>query len=190
MNLQAILLSDNVVDSINENLDYLLQIIPEISNMIKFEHKHPHHIVGTIWDHVLLTLKISDNNNEFKRETDSKKLFYIRLALLLHDIGKCDSEYDIPDATGVRHYKGHPEKSEKIARGILQRLGYNEDDINYICYLIKYHDTPITDISISNNYEMCEVLYEVQRCDALAHHPDKLEKRKVYLNKIKDKLSK
>ena len=189
MDLKTILLSDNVFDSINENLDYLLQIIPEINNMIVFEHKHPQHINGTIWDHVLLTLKISDNN-EFKREIDSKKIFDIRLVLLLHDIGKCDSEYNIPDENGVRHYKGHPEKSAKIARSILQRLGYDEDYITYICYLIKYHDTPITDINISDNYEMCEVLYEVQRCDALAHHPDKLEKRKVYLNKIKDKLSK
>lgn len=41
--LYEILISEDIVSSINENLDYLLEIIPEIKPMIGFEHKHPHH---------------------------------------------------------------------------------------------------------------------------------------------------
>ena len=35
---------------------------------------------------------------------------------------------------------------------------------------------------------MCLKLFEIQRCDALAHHPDKLEKRKKYLDEIYNKI--
>lgn len=39
--LNRILTDDNVVYSINSNLDYLLTIIPEARNMIDFPHNHP-----------------------------------------------------------------------------------------------------------------------------------------------------
>ena len=37
--LEEILLKDNVVKSINDNLDKLIILIPEIKDMIGFEHK-------------------------------------------------------------------------------------------------------------------------------------------------------
>ena len=69
------MLSDNVVECINNNLDYLLVLVPEIQYMIGFEHKHPHHHLD-VWNHTLLALSLSQND------------FDIRLCLLLHDIGK------------------------------------------------------------------------------------------------------
>ena len=74
MNLEEILLSEDIVSSINNNLDYLLNVIPEIKYMIGFEHKHPHHHLD-VWNHTLLALSLSE------RDID------IRLTLLLHDIG-------------------------------------------------------------------------------------------------------
>lgn len=65
---------------------------------------------------------------------------------------------------------------------------YDKKYINYICYLIENHDTKIEDKQIKENYEVCLKLYEIQRCDALAHHPDKLEKRKKYIDEIYKKL--
>ena len=44
MNLYSILMSDDVILEINNNLEYILNIIPEIKPMIGFDHKHPHHI--------------------------------------------------------------------------------------------------------------------------------------------------
>lgn len=41
--LKEILTNDNIVDSINNNLDYLTDIIPELKFMFNFLHKHPHH---------------------------------------------------------------------------------------------------------------------------------------------------
>ncbi len=171
MDLQSILLSENIVESINKNIDYLLQIIPEIKSIIGFEHKHPHHHLD-VWNHTLLALSLSEND------------FDVRLCLLLHDIGKPFSYQD----EEIRHFKNHPMVSAKMSEEILHRLGYNEEYINLICYLIAKHDTPISSEQIENNYELCLKLYEIQRCDALAHHPEKLDKRKEYLKQTHEKL--
>ncbi len=173
MNLQDILLSDDVVNSINENMDYLLQIIPEIKNSIGFLQNHPHHHLD-VWNHTLLALSLSEKD------------FDIRLVLLLHDIGKPFSYQD----EEIRHFKNHAKVSAEMSKEILQRLGYDEKYVSYICSLIEKHDTMIDDNNIKNNYEFYLKLYKIQRCDALAHHPDKLEKRKVYLKKIQEKLNK
>ena len=173
MELKDILLSDNISDSINDNMTYLLDIIPEIRHMIGFEHRHPHHHLD-VWNHTLLALSISEND------------FDVRLCLLLHDIGKPFSYQE----GEVRHFKNHPKVSADISRQILKRLGYNNDYIDYICYLVAHHDSPITDKQLDENLEICRKLYEIQRCDALAHHPNKLEKRNEYLNKIKEKIKK
>ena len=165
--LISILLSDNIVDSINNNLDKLIVIIPEIKDMIGFKHNHPHHHLD-VWKHTLLALSMSEND------------FKIRLALLLHDIGKPHSFQE----GEIRHFKGHPKQSSIISKNILERLNFNKEFIRDICYIIEKHDTKITEEEIKNNYNLEYLRYKVQTCDALAHHPDKLEKRQEYLNSI------
>lgn len=140
MNLKLILTSENVVDCINNNLEYLLTIIPELKFMLGFLHKHPHHHLD-VWEHTLLALKLSEND------------FEIRLTLLLHDIGKPFSYQE----GKIRHFKNH--------------------------------DIPITINDILKNKELVFKRYKVQYCDALAHHPEKLEKRIEYLNDIREKLN-
>ena len=173
MKLEEILMSDDVVKSINDNLDYLLDIIPEIKPMINFEQRHPHHHLD-VWNHTLLALSLS------------KKDYDVRLALLLHDIGKPFSYQD----EEVRHFRNHAKISELISKNILQRLGYNNNYMLHICYLIKHHDIPIDSKQIEKDYDTCLTLYEIQRCDALAHNPDKLENRKKYLEDVQKKLIK
>ena len=174
MDLESILLADDIVKSIKENIDYLVEIIPEIKSMFNFPHNNPNHHLD-VWNHTLLALSISDKD------------FDIRLCLLLHDIGKPHS-YQDDEVRNCRHFWNHPKKSEEISRVILKRLGYDEDYINYICYLILHHDEPMTDDDINNNYELCLKLYRIQICDALAHNPNRLEKRLNYLETTKIKL--
>ena len=173
MNLQEILLSENVVDIINDNIYYLQQIIPEIKYCIGFDQNHPHHHLD-VWEHTLLALSMSEKD------------FDIRLCLLLHDIGKPFSYQD----EEVRHFKNHAKVSAEMSKEILQRLGYDEKYVSYICSLIEKHDTMIDDNNIKNKYEFYLKLFKIQKCDALAHHPDKLEKRKEYLDQLQKKLIK
>jgi tRNA nucleotidyltransferase (CCA-adding enzyme) len=159
------------MESIIDNLDYLLDLIPELKYMIGFDHKNPHHHLD-VWNHTLYALSLSEND------------FELRLCLLLHDIGKPHSYQE----GEIRHYNGHALKSSIMSKGILTRLGYKEEFIDEVCYLIRYHDTPITKKDIENNYELSVKRYKIQICDAMAHNPEKLEKRIKYLNKVKENI--
>lgn len=167
--LKNIIESDNVVEAINNNLEYLLTLIPELKDMIGFDHKHPHHHLD-VWHHTLYALSLSPND------------FEIRLALLLHDIGKPHSFIE----GEVRHFPNHPLVSSEITKTILTRLNYDDKTIERICYLVKTHDSVITKKEINNNHSLLYKRYIVQYCDAYAHNPDKLEKRVKYLTKIKN----
>ncbi len=172
--LSEILLQDNIRESIYKNLDYLLSIIPELKPMIGFPHNHPHHNLD-VWEHTLEAL------------SHSKKDFDIRLALLLHDIGKPHSYQD----EEVRHFHGHAEVSTTMSKEILNRLGYPKELVDKVLYLIKYHDTAITPEEIERGD--IEILLErlhVQECDSRAHHPDYQQKRLDYINELKKTLKK
>ena len=167
-----ILMTDNINNSIEENLGELLFLIPELKQMMGFEHKHPHHHLD-VWDHTVYALTLSMLD------------FDVRLALLLHDIGKPHSYQDDGE---IRHFKGHPKESKKMSKKILKRLGFNDLYSKKICYLILKHDEPITNRDINRYPELTEKRLEIQRCDALAHHPDKLEKRVEYIKTISQKI--
>lgn len=170
--LKNILTADNVVDSINKHLAILLGIIPEIKDMIGFKHNNPHHHLD-VWNHTLLALNFSEND------------FKIRLVLLLHDIGKPHCYQDLE----IRHFKGHQKKSCEISSIILTRLNFSKSEIEEICYLIKSHDDIIKDSFIKSNNILAKTLFKIQFCDAMAHNPEKLEKRKKYLLIINEKLN-
>ena len=171
--LNKILMQDNVVESINTNIDTLLAIIPEIKDMMGFEHKHPHHHLD-VWKHTLCALSYAPYD------------FKIRLVLLLHDIGKPSSCQE----GDVRHFKGHPVASYNMSLRILKRLNFNEDEIDALSKLILLHDDQLTDEEIQNDKENSFIRFQIQYCDSLAHHPNKLEKRLLYLLDVNNKLNK
>ena len=166
--LKDILLYDDVVLSINNNIDLLFSLIPELKYMVGFDQKHPHHHLD-VWQHTLLALSFSLND------------FDIRLSLLLHDIGKPFSYQD----EEVRHFRNHAVVYKMMSYDILKRLDFDDDFIDKICYLIEKHDSIITDKDVKKDYELEYKRYEIQKCDALAHNPDKLDKRIKYLYKAK-----
>ena len=102
--------------------------------------------------------------------------------MLFHDIGK---PLSCVEEDGVRHFPNHPVISEMITRKVLTRLDYEESVINEVCYLVKYHDTPITKEDVEKDYNLQIKRYEVQRSDVLAHNPLMNSKRISYLIKTK-----
>lgn len=164
-NIVNYLSSGPVVQNLITNLDFFIELIPEIQNMIGFDHKHPHHHLD-VWEH---TLEVICNLNTLDLE--------LNIAALLHDIGKpyCYQEGD------VRHFHGHPEVSEKITRQVLLKIGFDLSFIERVSYLVKTHDTPINPKQLDNDLELIKKRLQLQYADAKAHHPAKVAQR---INKL------
>lgn len=170
--IEKCLTVNNVSVSIGENIEELIALIPEIKNMIGFDHRHPHHHLD-VWNHTLEVLKNLDTQD-----------LELNMAALLHDVGKPFSYQD----EEVRHFHGHPEVSCKMAQQILTRLGYDEEFTKRVTYLVGTHDTIIEPSNLDNSSEMIQKRLQLQYADAKAHHPDKIEKRIKFLDSIKGQL--
>ena len=161
--LSQILLSNNPQDSIIENINIFLEVIPELKDLIGFNQNNPHHIYD-VFDHTMKVLENTPPNLE------------IRLAALFHDIGKpkCYSE----DEEGVGHFYGHDEASTEMARTILKRLKYDNKTIENVCKLIEFHDYPIYDNEKSlkkllnkfNNNDLIDALFILKGADILGQN--------------------
>ena len=99
-------------------------LFPEIYKTIDYDQYSPFHHLD-LYEHTLLVL---DN---------SKKKLEIRLAALLHDLGKVETQ--IIDENGIGRYHGHDKESVKIAENILRRLNSSKELINHVTKLIDSH---------------------------------------------------
>lgn len=165
-------MEEDVVSSISDNFSLLLDLIPEINDIVGFDHKNSQYHLD-VWEHTLLALSMAPYD------------FEIRLVLLLHDIGKPKSCQD----GEVRHFRGHPMESSRISRDVLKRLCFEGVEIEELCELIKDHDNLITNNDIKNKLEFSRKKFKVQVCDALAYNPTKLDRRINYLLDVNEKLN-
>lgn len=159
----------DTVAEIERGREKLLSLIPELGSMIGFEHCHPHHHLN-VWEHTLLALSYSENRLE------------TRLALLLHDIGK---PFSYQQDGEFRHFKGHAEKSAQMTEEILYRLGFDAFFTERVTEIVRRHDTPLTEEDISVSQELSSEIFEVQKCDALAHNPLYNKKRITYIDTVR-----
>ena len=113
-----------------EYSDVISIIIPEIMPCIGFNQNNKYH-KHTVYEHLLY---VTDNC----KTTD----FNIKLAALLHDIGKPDA-YSV-DEEGHGHFYGHPEVCAKIASEVLKKdFRITTEQYNEILALIQYHDMEV-----------------------------------------------
>lgn len=116
--------------------------VPEILPMVGFEQNNPHHSFN-VWDHSAVVL--SSLNEALGQQNEcgirSGSCDHLRLAALLHDVGKpeCYSE----DEKGIGHFYGHAKKGREIADTILSRLKADTFTRERVDLLIQYHDTVI-----------------------------------------------
>lgn len=136
-------------------------VLPEFDRCMETPQLHKHHMydVGT---HTLVALK----------ETPPDKV--LRLAVLLHDIGK-PRALEV-DEEGITHFHGHQMISSEMAREILRRLRFDNDTIYKVTKLVEYHDygngvSPTKTIvrrAINRiGEDIFPLLYDVRRGDVL-----------------------
>jgi tRNA nucleotidyltransferase (CCA-adding enzyme) len=110
--------------------DIIVTILPDIKDCVGCEHNNKYHR-HNIYEHILSVVDGCNTDN-----------FVIKLAALLHDIGKPQSK--TMDDEGWCHYYGHPEVSYEMSKELLKRdLRINNEQYNRTLQLIRYHDINI-----------------------------------------------
>lgn len=105
--------------------DVLGVVLPEILPMVGLDHRNPHHCYD-VWTHTAVAV------DHVPPELP------LRLAMLLHDIGKPDTFSLGEDGQG--HFYGHPRRSVELAEGILSRLRFPRRTRERVLTLVRYHD--------------------------------------------------
>lgn len=171
--LKGILIGKYVLDILLEYKDVFSFLIPELLPLIDFDHKSIYH-QHDIYTH---TAYVVENTNQD---------FEIRMAALLHDIGKTVVyTEEVKDGIIYRHYKGHPLVSYELAINILARLKVPKKETANILFLVLHHDdnieATIPDVKkmlklIPNNPELFLKLLNLKYSDRLDHiNLDKLK---------------
>ena len=125
-----ILLSDNASMGIRTLCDIgaMKYIIPEVDEMIGMEQNAFH--FGDVFEH---TMALLDYDTKHFQSEDVA----VRLALLLHDIGKIKTRSVGDD--GRIHFYDHEIAGSEMVVDILKRLKYDNKTINTVQFLVKNH---------------------------------------------------
>ena len=100
-------------------------ILPEFDKAMETPQNHPHHCCS-VGEHILHSLCLVEAEHT------------LRLAMLLHDIGK--PNVLTVDEDGRTHFHGHAAVSAAMAEQILRRLKFDNDTVRRVCRLVQYHD--------------------------------------------------
>ena len=170
--LCRMLCGENILHVLLHYCGIIAEIIPELSECIGFAQNNPYHEYD-VYGHIAHAV------SEYKGGDIS-----IKVALLLHDIGKPKSY--VTDERGRGHFYGHPAVSHELAKHILERLKFDNKTRDEILELVLYHDV---DIKVSRKVarrllnkigaDRVKQLIEVKRADILSHsdkaHGNRLE---------------
>lgn len=159
--LIKMLCGKGVLDILLEYKDVMSVIIPELEVCVGFKQNNPYHIYD-IYDHIAHAVS---NYTGFD--------ISIKMALLLHDIGKpeCYSE----DEKGG-HFYGHSVPSARIAKGVIDRLKFDNKTKQEVVDLVLFHDADIYPGTRTVKrwlnrigYEMLDKLLVIKGADCGAH---------------------
>ena len=170
-------MTDNVLNTFTamHKTGVLDIILPEIAKMYGVEQNHPHHIYD-VFSHTMISVE------------NAPKDLTIRLAMLLHDIGK---PYTKETVDGVDRFHEHHLKSVEIATDILSRLNVSNKIKNEVLELILLHDREIIEspkavrrLLSQLQYTNLDNLLAVKKADAIGQNSIYLEDKLVILNNI------
>lgn len=123
--LKKLLLGDNVEKVLLEYREIIAVIIPELIPCFDYPQNTKWHIYD-VYTHIVKSVALCP------------KVDYIRICMLLHDIGK--PFVKTVDENNQDHFKGHPKKSVEIASTVLKRFKVSNDIFNKVIKLIEVHD--------------------------------------------------
>ena len=116
-----------VKNILSQYSDVVSALIPEIEPCIKFNQNSTYHC-HDVYGHMLYVTDYCNTNK-----------FEIKLAALLHDIGK-PSKYT-EDTNGFGHFTGHPIESHNICKTVLKyRFRLTRQETEHISNLVLEHD--------------------------------------------------
>lgn len=127
--LDRLLLGKNVAAVLTEFSSVMAVVIPELQKTIGFVQHNQYHDKG-VYEHTVAAV------------AQSAEKLTVRLALLLHDLGK-PFTFSL-DANGCGHFYSHTAVSEKLAVGVLKRLRYDNKTSERVQTLVRYHDVVLS----------------------------------------------
>jgi tRNA nucleotidyltransferase (CCA-adding enzyme) len=176
--LVRMLVGPGVLDVLLAYPDVLAVPIPEITATVGHDQKTPYHRYD-IWEHTARAVAAA------------KPDALVRLALLMHDMGKPESFFVGEDGRG--HFYGHDARGERIARARLKALRFDSATIEDVARLVRSHQgalRPETVLRWLNRLDerLLRLLIEVKRGDIAAHSEDVAAKGLAQMDRVEARL--
>lgn len=155
--------------------DVMAVIMPELAPTFGFEQNTPYHKYD-VWTHTAHAVQAAPAQE------------VLRLAMLLHDIGK-PASFSLGE-DGIAHFYGHPELSAEMTHNILTRLKSDNATLNRVVTLVREHDNdfPASRAGMRRfigrlGEEVVQQLFDIKRADWAAQSDYKLQEKKTTLCK-------
>ncbi len=136
---------------------------PELAALPGTSQSKEYHPEGDAWDHTLETF-------QYRKLPGGEFSLALSLALLLHDTGKPQAA-----SSGGRRFDRHSEIGTTMARRFMSRLGFGNELIDTVTFLVRWHMLPaaLPRLPTMRALEPLEdprfpLLLELYRCDELS----------------------
>jgi len=150
-------------------------IIPEFDRMMETPQNNIHHTY-TVGEHTIKTVNAVAGKASENRFSPRERCI-LRWTMFLHDIEKTNTITVGED--GQHHFHGHPEKGAATAKRIMKDLKLDNDTLEAVVHLIKWHDyrfalTPqgIRRAASEIGKEYMDLLFEVIYADICGKNPE------------------
>ncbi len=153
------------------------QILPEFDACMQTGQNCRHHCYS-VGEHILYAMCRIEPHK------------VLRLTMLLHDIAKPLTK--TVDEDGTDHFHGHPAKSEEMAVRILKRLKFDNDTIDKVSRLVRWHDYEIEPEAVNLRRALAKIgkdlfpfYLKVKTADVAAQSSYRQEEKMARLKEIR-----
>lgn len=176
------------INSLSEEVSFQADPLMMLHKLKSTEQSKKYHPEGNVWNHTMLVL-----DEAAKVREQSKDATVFMWAALLHDIGK-------PGTTRVRKDKitsyDHDKEGEKLARIFLSTFTKEEDFIDKVAALVRYHMHMLYVLKNLPYQDMKGLLQKVDmddiallcRCDRLGRTGADIEEEERQVQEFRKKL--